>query len=198
MSHAPRSAALRISSIRTRRPGSGSARSRRNSLWPRMTVRRLLKSCAIPPASWPIASILLIRRGAEFLGEALLECGRAGAASRVATAGLARPLFCLGFGRDRGLRDNNRSADTSSLARKMLSTARGGKGDSPEEKHKSQLPAAQIYALSQLVSARGIHTFSFLTRWSRPLGPIEFGARCSHSEPRTFRLSSRAVGFDRF
>src|SRR5882762_9736050 len=44
---------------------AGSLRFSRNSLWPRMTVRRLLKSWAMPPASWPIASILLTCRAAR-------------------------------------------------------------------------------------------------------------------------------------
>ena len=41
---------FRMSSVGPRRP-------RNNSLYPRMTVRRLLKSCAMPPANRPTASI---------------------------------------------------------------------------------------------------------------------------------------------
>jgi hypothetical protein len=55
VSEAARSAAFAISSI-VLREASSSARASSSSLQPTIGVSRLLKSCAIPPASWPIAS----------------------------------------------------------------------------------------------------------------------------------------------
>ena len=57
VSEVARSAAVAISFAGPRSVGSGPSRSSRNSEYPEITIRRLLKSCAMPPASRPIASI---------------------------------------------------------------------------------------------------------------------------------------------
>ena len=57
VSEVARSAAAEISFAGPRSAGSGPSRSNRNSEYPEITISRLLKSCAIPPASRPIASI---------------------------------------------------------------------------------------------------------------------------------------------
>ena len=57
VSDAARSAVFLTSSMSRRRGSSAVRRSRSSSVRPVMTVRRLLKSCATPPASRPTASI---------------------------------------------------------------------------------------------------------------------------------------------
>src|SRR6266853_1326682 len=90
-----------------------SSRFSRNSLCPKMTVRRLLKSCAIPPASWPIASILLICCAARSAGVGIFSPGAAKALTRPPALGSFLPSFC--FPLERSLPDNKDSADTKLL-----------------------------------------------------------------------------------
>src|SRR5260370_29407813 len=92
---------------------AGSLRFSRNSLWPRMTVRRLLKSCAMPPASWPIASILLTCCATRSAGEGIFSPGVATALIRPLTLGSFLPSFC--FLLELRLPDNRDSADTKFL-----------------------------------------------------------------------------------
>ena len=54
---APRCAAQVARSIRACKGSERSMRVRVSSRFPRITVSRLLKSCAMPPVSWPIACI---------------------------------------------------------------------------------------------------------------------------------------------
>ena len=54
---AARSAAARDLLGGTRRRDRPDLAMASSEAWPRMTVRMLLKSCATPPASWPMASI---------------------------------------------------------------------------------------------------------------------------------------------
>src|SRR5207237_356647 len=54
---AARSDALRISSTSDRFASPGCKSRSKSCVLPRMAVSRLLKSCAMPPASWPTASI---------------------------------------------------------------------------------------------------------------------------------------------
>src|SRR6266853_418975 len=112
--------------MRTRRLLAGSLRFSRNSLWPRMTVRRLLKSCAIPPASWPIASILLICCATRSAGEGIFSPGVATALTRRLGLGSSLPSFC--FPLERRPPDNRGSADTNFLIYLNVIWPSGGKG----------------------------------------------------------------------
>ena len=54
---AARSAACRIWARSSRASGARELSSRSRATWPRMPVSRLLKSCAMPPASWAISAV---------------------------------------------------------------------------------------------------------------------------------------------
>src|SRR5258708_39399262 len=103
-----------------------SSRFSRNSLWPRMPVRRLLKSCAIPPASWPIASILLICCATRSAGEGIFSPGVATALTRRLGLGSSLPSFC--FPLERRPPDNRGSADTNFLIYLNVIWPSGGEG----------------------------------------------------------------------
>src|ERR1700682_3033836 len=92
-----------------------------------MTVRRLLKSWAMPPASWPIASILLICRAERTAEAEVLPFGGAKEPSRppVLVGGLASCSFLS----ERRVPDNRDSADTTRLSMSFFSNGapEGGK-----------------------------------------------------------------------
>src|ERR1700730_8697337 len=97
-----------------------------------MTVRRLLKSWAMAPASWPIAPILLICRAERTAEAEVLPFGGAKEPSRppVLVGGLASCSFLS----ERRAPDNRDSADTTRLSMGFVQTARqkGGKSFNQE------------------------------------------------------------------
>jgi hypothetical protein len=111
----------------------------------------LLKSCAMPPASWPIASILLICCDAKFFGEELRPPDLPGIPARgEAFAGFSS---IFRFARDRKPPGNRVSADTNSPMRKLPNRPDGGKGELVRVYTRPwQLPTSQIYSVAHMVS----------------------------------------------